>query len=223
MDPRVEFIREAIWHGGLKRAEEILAAHPELANSDIHTAAITGDDEAVSRFIKADPRCVHAKSPPFDGNALNYLGLSKYLRLKPERSDAFVRAATALLDAGADVNTGFWWNGERETAFYGVAGVAHHGPLTKLFVARGADVNDDEVCYHSPETGDLDAMKAIVETGLVTAENLCLMLIRKLDRHDEPGVRYLLEHGANPQAHRSKGWAPLHHALERCNDTAIVG
>jgi ankyrin repeat protein len=223
MDARTEFIKHAIWHGDLRRAEEILAAHPELNSADLHIAAILGDDVAVKRFLAANPKSVNEKSAPFDGDALNYLGLSKYLRLKPERSDAFVRAATALLDAGADVNTGFWWNGERETAFYGVAGVAHHGPMTKLFIDRGADVNDGEVCYHSPETSDLDALQAIVETGRVTPENLCLMLIRKLDWHDEPGVRYLLEHGANPQAHRSRGWAPRHHSLERCNDTVIVG
>ena len=59
------------------------------------------------RFIAQDPGSVTAKSPPYGGDALNYLCLSKYLRLDPTRSAAFLRAATALLDAGADPNTGF--------------------------------------------------------------------------------------------------------------------
>jgi ankyrin repeat protein len=222
MDPRTEFIKAAIWHGDLKKAESLVAEHPELKNSDIHTAAITGDDEAVRRFIAADPSCVHAKSAPYDGDALNYLGLSKYLRFKPERTDAFLRAAKALLDAGADPNTGFWLNGERETALYGAAGVAHHAAMTKLLIDRGADPNDPEVVYHSPEEWGNEAMPVVVETGRVTPENLSLMLIRKLDWHDEPGVKYLLDHGTDPARMRDRGWAPLHHALARANDTPIV-
>ena len=144
---RTAFIEAATWHGSLERAETILKAHPELASSDIHTAAVLGDDAAVRRFIAQDPKCATATSPPYGGDALNYLCLSKYLRLDPSRSDAFLRAATALLDAGADPNTGFWTTGqfpERETALYGAAGVAHHAALTRLLVERGADPRDGE-------------------------------------------------------------------------------
>lgn len=52
-DPRTAFIEAAIWHGTLERAEAILAAHPKLASSDIHIAAILGDDAAVRRFLTA--------------------------------------------------------------------------------------------------------------------------------------------------------------------------
>src|SRR5688572_21435995 len=96
---RTAFLEAALWHGSLERASKILSDHPELASSDVHTAAVVGDDEAVRRFIAADPGSVNAKSPPYDGDALNYPGLSKYLRLDKSRSDGFLRAATALLDA----------------------------------------------------------------------------------------------------------------------------
>jgi ankyrin repeat protein len=217
---RTEFIKAATWHGSLEPAEAILGAHPELASSDIHTAAILGDDKAVRRFIEADPANVHAKSAPYGGDALNYLCLSKYLRFDRARTDAFLRAATALLDAGADPNTGFWTTGkvpERETALYGAAGVAHHAPMTRLLLERGADPNDEEVVYHSPESGDNAAMKLVVETGKVTPEHLLLMLIRKHDWHDYEGAKYLLERGADPKGPRSRGWYPIHHALARDN------
>jgi ankyrin repeat protein len=224
-DPRVDFIREATWHGTLTAAEALLAAHPALRTSDIHTAAVLGDDVLVRRFIEQDPASVHAKSPPYGGDALNYLGLSKYLRLDPTRSDAFLRAARALLDAGADPNTGFWTTGkfpEYESALYGAAGVAHHAALTRLLIERGANPNDEDAVYHCPEGDDLGAMQVLVETGKVTPENLSLMLVRKHDWHDYQGVKYLLEHGADPNLTRNRGWHPLLHAISRNNSLAII-
>ncbi|MGH7646420.1 MAG: ankyrin repeat domain-containing protein [Gemmatimonadales bacterium] len=224
-EPRTAFIEAATWHGTLERAEEILAAHPELASGDIHTAAILGDDTAVRRFLAQDPANAAAKSAPFGGDALTYLGLSKYLRLDRTRTDGFLRVARALLDAGANPNTGFWTTGpypEFETALYGAAGVAHHVELTRLLLERGADPNDEEAVYHSPETHDNAAMMALVETGRLTADSLALMLIRKHDWHDYEGAKYLLEHGADPTLHRSRGWSPIHHAIARDNDLRIV-
>src|SRR4029079_16702720 len=105
IDPITAFIEAAIWHGTLEAAEAILAAHPEIPRSSVHVAAILGDDAAVRRFIAADPRNAMKKEAPYDGDALVYLCLSKYLRLDKTRSEAFIRAATALLDAGADPNS----------------------------------------------------------------------------------------------------------------------
>lgn len=225
-DPRTDFIEAATWHGSLDQAEAILAAHPQLASSDIHTAAILGDDAAVRRFLAADPVSVTSKSAPFGGDALNYLGLSKYLRLDPSRTEGFLRAATALLDAGADPNTGFWTpepHPEFETALYGAAGVAHNAELTRLLVERGADPTDGEAVYHSPEGGDLGAMQVLVETGRLRPEDLSLMLIRKHDWHDYHGVQYLLEHGADPNYQRPRGWGlPIHHAIARDNDLEFI-
>jgi ankyrin repeat protein len=224
-DVRTEFIEAATWHGSLEHAEAILKAHPELASSDIHTAAVLGDDAAVRRFIAQDSKHVTATSPPYGGDALNYLCLSKYLRLDLSRSEAFLRAAAALLDAGADPNTGFWTTGqfpERETALYGAAGVAHHAAMTRLLVERGADPRDGEAVYHSPEEYDLGAMQVLVESGQLTQDDLALMLVRKHDWHDYDGAKYLLEHGADPNFNRNRGWQPLNHALARDNSLKII-
>lgn len=224
-DPRTAFLRAATWHGSLERAEAILAAHSGLGSSDIHTAAVLGDAAAVRRFLAQDPANLTTSSPPYGGDALNYLCLSRYLRLDPARSPAFLKAATALLDAGADPNTGFWTTGlypERETALYGAAGVARHAAMTRLLLERGADPNDEEAVYHSPETYDNDAMKLLVETGKLTPDHLTMMLVRKHDWHDYDGAKWLLEHGAEPNLVRSKGWYPLHHALARNNSLEMI-
>jgi ankyrin repeat protein len=219
-DAIAAFIEAAIWHGPLEPAEALLAVHPEIARASIHVAAILGDDAAVRRFIAADPQNATKKAAPYDGDALVYLCLSKYLRLDPARSAGFLRAATLLLDAGADPNTGFWSNDEYhewETALYGAAGVAHHAELTRLLLERGADANDNETFYHAPESYDNAALKVLVESGKMRADLLAGMLLRKADWHDYEGIKYLLEHGADPNLITLWGYTALHQALRRDN------
>src|SRR5918992_247502 len=104
-DPRAAFIEAACvprdgGHatGTLERAEAILSAHPAIAGSDIHTAAILGDDAGVRRFLAVDPRNATAKAGPYGWDALTHLCFSRYLRLDPARSAGFVQGARALLD-----------------------------------------------------------------------------------------------------------------------------
>lgn len=210
------FVQAATWHGSLAPAEALLAAHPDLPGSGIHAAAILGDDAGVRRWLAADPANVNATCEPYGGDALVYLCLSKYLRLDPARSDAFLRAATALLDAGANPNTGFMTKGtfpEFETALYGAAGVAHHAGLTRLLLERGGDPNEDETPYHAPETHDLAAFKVLVGSGKLNQDSLATMLLRKADWHDYEGIKYLLEKGADPNRKTRWGKTALHNAV----------
>jgi ankyrin repeat protein len=226
-DPLAAFIDEAVWHGALERAEAILAAHPEIATANIHAAAILGDDAAVRRFLALDPGNATAKGGPRGWDALTYLCFSKYLRLDRDRSLALVRTAQALLDAGASANTGFYDGThqptpEWESALYGAAGVAHHPELTRLLLERGADPNDGEVPYHSPETYDNRALKTLVESGKLTQDSLATMLLRKADFHDFQGMKYLLEHGADPNRTTHWRYTALHQALRRDNDLGHI-
>jgi ankyrin repeat protein len=234
VDPLAEFIDAACvplgsGHatGTLERAESIRAVHPEVATGSIHGAAILGDDVTVRRFLEADPRNATAKGGPRDWDALTHLCFSRYLRLDSARSAGFVRAARALLDAGASANTGWYETNhlpepEWESALYGAAGIAHHPELTRLLLERGADPNDGEVVYHTPESYDNRALERLVETGRLTEESLSLMLIRKHDWHDHDGVKWLLEHGADASRNRWRGFRAIHHALARDNEVRII-
>jgi len=228
-DPVTDFIiaacvpRDASHASGeLGEADAILATHPEVATADIHCAAILADEVGVRRFLAEDPANATAKGGPHGWDALTHLCFSRYLRLDPSRSARFVSAATALLDAGASANTG-WWEPDHqpepewEPALYGAAGVAHHEPLTRLLLERGANPRDVEVVYHAPESNDNAALEALVESGKLSEEDLTLMLIRKHDWHDYDGQKYLLEHGANPNLAWRHGLNALHHALARDN------
>ena len=216
-DRRAEFIDVSVWHGSLAQAREILAAHPEVASSDIHTAALLGDYKAVAGFLAEDPANATAKGGPRQWDALTHLCFSKFLRLEPARTEGFLQAAAALLDAGADPNTGFFEENhqpkpEWECALYGAAGVAHHPDLTRLLLDRGADPNDGEVAYHSPETLDNRTIHVLVESGKLTQDTIGLMLARKFNWHDDEGVHWLLEHGADANW-PVWGSRPLHSAL----------
>lgn len=213
--------------GDVVEANAILAAHPEVAATSIHVAAILGDDAAIARFLAADPASATAKGGPHNWDPLTHLCFSNYLKLSPERSDAFVRAARLLLDAGASANAG-WLEDEHdpkptwESVLYGASGVAHHPGVTALLLARGADPNDDETPYHTPETDDNRCLELLVGTGRMTDENLSMMLVRKCDWHDFDGAKFLVEHGASPNLVRNRGWMPLHHSVERDNRLEIV-
>ena len=224
---RDTFLTAAFWHGSLERARTILAEDPSLATSDIHVAATLGDDAAVRRFLAAHPSLARSKSGPRRVEPLVHLCFSVFLQHEPSRSDAFVRAATALLDAGADPNGGFHDethrpNPEWESVLYGAAGVAHHAPLTRLLLQHGANPNDEEVPYHGAEGHDNAALRELIASGKLTADSLDVMLVRKADWHDLEGVRLLLDAGADPRRVTRFGRTALHHALLRDNALAIL-
>jgi len=217
------------WHGSgtLERAEAILAAHPEVARKNIYTAAILGDAAEVGGFLGRDAQGATRKGGPYGWDALTHLCFSRYLRLERARSEGFVSAAKALLNAGANANTG-WMETEHEprptweSAMYGAAGIARHPELTRLLLEWGADPNDGETSYHVPETYDNTVMKILVESGKLTDSSVTTLLLRKTDWHDFDGIKWLLEHGADPN--RSTGWGrtAFHHAVARDNGIDII-
>jgi ankyrin repeat protein len=212
--------------GNLERAERILASNPEVATASIVTAAILGDDVTVTRFIDADRTLATAKGPPRDWDVLTYLCFSRYLRLDPSRSEGFVRAATALLSAGADANTGWFENGHQskpvfESAIYGAAGVANHPGVTRVLLEHGADPNDEETPYHVPERYDNTVLRILLDSGKLNDDSLATLLLRKTDWHDYEGIKLLLEHGVDANRTTHWGKTALHNAAVSDNDISI--
>ena len=213
--------------GTLAGAEAILTKHPEVAAADIHTAAILGDAAGVRRFLDHDRKSAVEKAGPRNWDALTHLCFSRYLQHDRERSEGFVGAATALLDAGANPNTGWFENDhepspEWESALYGAAGVAHHPELTRLLLERGGDPNDGETPYHAPETRDNAALKILVESGKLNDDSLTTILLRKTDWHDYEAIKWLLERGIDPNRITRWGRTALHNAVLRDNSLDII-
>lgn len=213
--------------GALDAADTIRAANPEISAASIVTAAVLGDEHAVSRFIAADPAAAIEKQAPYGWDPLTYLCFSNYLKLDRSRAAGFVGAATALLDAGANPNTG--WveerhlpQPEREQAIYGAAGVARHPELTRLLLERGADPNDEETPYHAPETYDNSALEVLLESGRLTRDSLATILLRKADWHDTHGIALVLSYGADANLMTRWKRTALQHAVLRDNALANV-
>ena len=219
--------------GTLEEADLLLARHPQVATINIYTAVLLGDDTSVKRFLATDRSHSAAGGGPYAWDPLTYLCFSRYLRIDRTRSAAFVRTARALLDAGADANTG--WpeiidqtkdnpNGRTilESAIYGSAAVAQNPALTRLLLERGADPNDEETPYHVPESYDHSVMNVLLESGKLNATSLSWMLVRKADWHDEAGIRLLLKHGANPNLPTRWGNNALQHAVLRDNQLSTI-
>jgi ankyrin repeat protein len=233
-DPVAAFIEWASvprhsWHpsGTLEHAEMILSRYPQVATANIYAAAILADESAVRDFLARDPKSATAKGGPHDWDALTYLCFSRYLRLDKSRSDAFVRTARALLDAGANANTGWFEETHEpdptwESVIYGAAGLAQHAELTRLLLEYGADPNDDETPYHTPEGYDNAALKVLVESGKMTPDSLVMMLVRKADWHDDKGMQFLLEHGADPNRMTRWHHTALHWSVKRDNGGTMI-
>lgn len=216
--------RHAHSSGTVVEAEAILAQYAQVTASNIYTAAIAADEAIVRSFLDRDPASATRKGGHLGWDALTYLCFSRYLRLDQTRSEAFVRTARALLDAGASANTGWIETTDypspipvMEAAIYGAAGVAQHAELTRLLLDRGADPNDGETAYHVAETRHNTVLKILLESGRLNARSLNTLLLRKCDWHDREGVHLVLEHGADPNGISGWGQAALHQAVQRDN------
>jgi ankyrin repeat protein len=214
--------------GTLERAEAIRARHPEIARSSIYAAAMIADEAAVRDFLAHDSALATATGGPFGWDALTYLCFSRYLRLDVSKSDAFVRTARLLLDAGANVNTGWYETIDTpprqiiESAIYGAAGVAQHAGVTRLLLERGADPTDEETPYHVAETRNNDVLRVLLGSHRLSTDSLTTLLLRKADWHDREGMRLLLEAGADPN--RLTRWShnALHQSIRRDNSIQMI-
>jgi ankyrin repeat protein len=236
-DPVDAFLRAALVprggashsSGALDEANAIVARYPQVAGANIFTAAALGDEAAVRGFLARDAAAVKAAGGPYNWDALCHLCFSRYLTLDKPKSDGFVRTAQALLDAGADPNSGWyeepWAPGEAkvwESALYGAAGAAHHAGVTQLLLDRGADPNDGETPYHVPEGYDNTVLEILLKHGKVDERGRSWILARKADFHDYDGMRLALDYGCNPNFIPHWGTSALQHSVLRDNRIEIV-
>ena len=184
LDPADEFCRLACLTYGdddgpdrWARAGELLSRWPDLTANHVWAAACAGDAPAVSRLVEEDPARVHQRGGPNRWRPLCYLAYSR-TQLDESPSAALCIART-LLDAGADPNEGYLWNGQPYafTVLTGVFGEGELGPtrqprhphaqvLARVLLEAGADANDGQALYNRMFTPDNDHLELLFEFGL---------------------------------------------------------
>jgi hypothetical protein len=155
------------------RAAERLAADPSLVVRDVFVAAVAGDPEALRAHVTADPGAGTREGGPFRWAPLLYVVYSRMPQVDP------VASARVLLDAGADPDSGYLWQGfpSAFTALTGVFGEGEGGPsrqprhpqwraLAELLLDRGADPNDRQTLYNRMFNRDDSHLELLLAYGL---------------------------------------------------------
>jgi len=218
------------WHGSgtLEHAEMIRSRYPEVSTANIYSASVLGDATTVRAFLARDPSLATAKGGPHGWDALTYLCFSRYLRIDKARSESLVDSARALLEAGANANTGWTEYIDtpprplHEAAIYGAAGVARHADLTRLLLEYGADPNDEETPYHVAETYDNTVLQVLLDSGRFNETSLATVAVRKCDWHDDKGLDLVLDHGVNPNYRTIGKITPFQQSIRRDNDLVMI-
>ncbi len=160
-----------------EKARHMLAEHPELTSSHVWAAAAATDHHTVARLLADDPSLVRRRGGPYQWSPLCYVAYSRVdlnVPLEPVRS-----IARLLLDAGADPNEGYLWNGRPYpyTLLTGVFGEGEQGhvnqprhphslPLARMLLDAGADPNDSQALYDRMFRPDNDHLELLFEYGL---------------------------------------------------------
>lgn len=163
------------------RARQLFAEKPHLAKLNIYTAAAVGDVAAAADRL-AKGADVRAKGGPFNWEPLLYAAYSRLDSAADEHST--LEVGRLLLEAGADPNAGFLWEGGYVlTALTGVLGLGEHdvyrtqGPLwqpphqywrefARLLLEAGADPNDNQGLYNRMQYPNDEHLKLLFEYGL---------------------------------------------------------
>jgi hypothetical protein len=206
------------------QARHLLAAHPDLTTGSIWAAAAAARPDDVGRLLAEQPRRVAERGGPLRWRPLFYL---VYSRFDPTVSAERVLAvARQLLDAGADPNDGYLFDGLPSpfTLLTGVFGHGelgqrrqpphpHWGALGRLLLDAGADPNDAQTLYNRMFEPDNSHLELLFEYGLGTgnggpwklrieelgtpAQMLRIQMRWAVVHHQTARVRLLVEHGVD--------------------------
>lgn len=182
------------------KAAALLAAHPEIRDANIHTAAACGDVARLTRWLDDDPGLLEREDGPFGWPPLMYAAYSRLPGVSTLEAGRF------LLARGADPNPYFLWGGQyRFTALTGVFGQGEGGPerlpehpdfaaFARLLLEAGADPNDGQAAYNRMFLPDDTCLELLLEFGLgpEARNNWLLQVDGRLVPHHQTTLHYQL-------------------------------
>lgn len=227
IEQTARFLR-ALPEADLATMRRVLEQFPEVARTSIHAACAACDADAVERWLAQDATLATAAFRDTGWQPLACLAASPMFAADDTRRDASIAIGRRLLALGADANS-FTKPPEGE----GHLSVLYHASqngnpgLVKLLLEHGANPNDGESAYHAAERNHRDVLELLLAHGAEISaahqpwNNTVLYFLCGYDG-DHPrartvveGMRWLLEHGADPNVpsydHRE---TPLHRIAE---------
>ena len=218
---------ELIISDEVDEARRLLELHPNLPNHSLTTALVCAETEFVREHLN-DPT---QKLPPNDWQPIEYVSYSRIHRFGPDKYRDQLECARMLLDAGADPNTSHpYEDGAPLSVLFAAAGDTGHLGLTRLLLERGANPMDGESVYHAAQHAWSDILEVLVEFGADISSTqsphgntpLYFLAGFRATDPDTPtvlkGVRWLLEHGADPNVlSYACQETPLHQACRSGN------
>jgi ankyrin repeat protein len=211
----------------LDSADAFLKSEPELCTDDFVLACATGEFEIVKRSLDTDPGLVTRELGPRGWQPLVYVAYSVLGQRRDARSARLCEVGALLLERGASPNAEYAAAssaGAKPTCFpvlFACIHVSDNLRLAKLLLDRGADPNDDQSLYHAVERFDTDALDLLYGYGL-RPEWLSYCMLHQIDLGYLPGVRWFLDHGADPNVQHRWGLSALHWAIQRPGTSQMV-
>lgn len=221
-----EFIRCATGDSPAK-ALRLLELHPGIAHANLYTELVLGDADAVAARLKTRPEAAQQSGGPQNWEPLLYVCHTCLHRESPDRAAGLVKIAWELLRRGANPNAEYHWNWHPElprTALWGALVAMNHLPLAEVLLEAGANPTDGVSTHIAAGSGNLLALELLLRFGVNVngipggVPPLRYILSWVTTSWGAEGVRWLLEHGADPNlAWAEHGDAPLHIAAQRLN------
>jgi ankyrin repeat protein len=204
------------------RAMRLLAMHPGIAHANLQTEIVLGDAVAVGARLQKDPHAARKPGGIQGWEPLLYACHTCLNHDAPERAAGLVEIARTLLARGANPNAVYHWNWHRElprTALWAALCATNHLPLAQVLLEGGANPTDGVSSHITAGGGNLAALELLNRFGL-NVDGIAggvpplRYILGWADK--DTGVRWLLEHGANPNlAWGEQNDAPLHLAAQR--------
>jgi len=220
-----EFLRCATG-GASARALRLLARFPAIAHANPYCELVLGDAEAAGERLRRHPEAATQAGGMQNWEPLLYVCHTSLHQDAPERAAGLVAIARDLLSRGANPNAEYHWNWHPElprTALWGALCAVKHFPLAEALLEGGANPTDGVSMHITAGSGNVAALELLhrfgvnvngIPGGLPPLPYILTWAANTPAR--VAGVRWLVEHGANPNL----SWgapreASLHIAAQR--------
>ncbi|HTV21781.1 MAG TPA: ankyrin repeat domain-containing protein [Polyangiaceae bacterium] len=210
----------------LARAEEVVQADPALCRDEFVLACASGELDVVRRRLDEDPGLVSRELAPRGWQPLVYVAYSVLARRHDERAERITQVGALLLERGASPNSGYTAPGSDGKPYgfpvlFACIHVSDNLGLAERLLEAGADPNDDQSLYHAVERFDTRGLDLLYRFGL-KPELLSYCMLHQIDLGYLEGVRWFLDHAADPNVKHPSGMNALHWAIMRPGTSQII-